>query len=44
MRWRRIQMDENQMIWNEKIAKDIIKQLENRHVEDSYAPDAKQAK
>jgi len=37
-------MDESQMIWNEKIAKDIIKQLEKRHLEGSYAPDAKQAK
>ena len=37
-------MDENRMIWNEKTAKDIIKQLENRHMEGSYAPDAKQAK
>ena len=37
-------MDENQMIWNDKIAKDIIKQLEKRRMEGSYAPDAKQAK
>lgn len=34
-------MDENQIIWNEKTAKDIIKQLGNRHMEGSYAPDAK---
>ncbi len=37
-------MDENQMIWNEKIARDIIKQLEKRRMEGSYASDAKQTK
>jgi hypothetical protein len=37
-------MDENQMIWNEKIAKDIIKQLEKRRMEGSYTADATQAK
>jgi hypothetical protein len=37
-------MDEHQMIWNEKIAKDIIKHLEKRRMEGSYAPDAIQAR
>ena len=37
-------MDENQMLWNEKIAEDIIKQLEKRRMEGSYAADASQAK
>ncbi|UCG81652.1 MAG: lactate utilization protein [Desulfobacterales bacterium] len=37
-------MDEHQMIWNEKISKNIIKHLEKRRMEGSYAPTAAQAK
>ena len=37
-------MDEHQMVWNEKVAKDIIKNLEKRRMEGSYSPTAAQAK
>jgi hypothetical protein len=37
-------MDEHQMVWNEKVAKDIIKNLEKRRMEGSYSPTAVQAK
>jgi hypothetical protein len=37
-------MDEHQMVWNEKVAKDIIKHLEKRRMEGSYSPTAVQAK
>ncbi len=33
-------MDEHQMVWNEKVAKDIIKNLEKRRMEGSYSPTA----
>ena len=37
-------MDTHQMAWNEKVAKDIIKHLEKRRMEGSYAATAGQAK
>jgi hypothetical protein len=37
-------MDEHQMVWNEKVAKDIIENLEKRRMEGSYSPTAVQAK
>jgi hypothetical protein len=37
-------MDSHQVAWNEKVAGNIIKQLEKRRMEGSYAPTADQAK
>ena len=37
-------MDGNQDVWNEKVATKIIKNLEKRRMEGSYAPTAAQAK
>ena len=37
-------MDDHQKIWNEKVAKDIIKHLEKRRMEGSYTPTTGQAK
>ncbi len=37
-------MDEHQAVWNEKVATKIIKNLEKRRMEGSYAPTAAQAK
>ncbi len=37
-------MDENQAVWNEKVATKIIKNLEKRRMEGSYAPTAAQAR
>jgi len=37
-------MDENQMVWNEKVAEKLIKNLEKRRIEGSYAATATQAK
>lgn len=37
-------MDSHQVVWNEKVAGKIIKQLEKRRMEGSYAPSAAQAK
>jgi hypothetical protein len=37
-------MDTHQMAWNEKVAKDIIKHLEKRRMEGSYAANTGQAK
>lgn len=37
-------MDENQIVWNEKVAEKIIKNLEKRRIEGSYAATAVQAK
>jgi hypothetical protein len=37
-------MDEHQADWNEKVASKIIKNLEKRRMEGSYAPSAAQAK
>lgn len=37
-------MDTHQMLWNEKVAKDIIKHLERRRMEGSYAATAAQAR
>ena len=37
-------MDENQVVWNEKIAEKLIKELEKRRMEGSYAVTAAQAK
>ena len=37
-------MDEHQMVWNEKVAKDIINHLEKRRMEGSYASTVAQAK
>ena len=37
-------MDAHQMVWNERVAKDIIKHLERRRMEGSYVPTAAQAK
>jgi hypothetical protein len=37
-------MDAHQMVWNEKVAKDIIKHLGKRRMEGSYTPTAAQAK
>ena len=30
-------MDENQVVWNEKVADNLIKNLEKRRMEGSYA-------
>jgi hypothetical protein len=37
-------MDAHQMVWNEKVAKDIINHLRKRRMEGSYASTASQAK
>jgi len=37
-------MDTHQVFWNEKVAEDIIKHLEKRRMEGSYAPTADQAR
>jgi hypothetical protein len=37
-------MEEHQVVWNEKVATKIIKNLEKRRMEGSYAPTAAQAK
>ncbi len=37
-------MDEHQVLWNEKVAEDIIKHLEKRRMEGSYAPTADKAR
>jgi hypothetical protein len=37
-------MEEPQVVWNEKVAAKIIKNLEKRRMEGSYAPSASQAK
>jgi hypothetical protein len=37
-------MEEPQVVWNEKVAAKIIKNLEKRRMEGSYAPSAAQAK
>lgn len=37
-------MDKHQVFWNEKVAEDIIKHLETRRMEGSYAPTADQAR
>jgi hypothetical protein len=37
-------MDKNQMLWNEKVAKDIIGHLEKRRIEGSYASTADRAR
>ena len=37
-------MDENQVVWNEKVAEKLIKKLEKRRMEGSYAVTAAQAK
>ena len=37
-------MDAHQMVWNEKVAKDIIKHLRKRRMEGSYTSTAAQAK
>lgn len=37
-------MDTHQMVWNEKVARDIINHLEKRRMEGSYAVNAAQAK
>ena len=37
-------MEEHQVVWNEKVAAQIIKKLEKRRMEGSYAPNAAQAK
>jgi hypothetical protein len=37
-------MDTHQMVWNEKVAKEIIKHLENRRMEGSYSATADQAR
>ena len=37
-------MEEHQVVWNEKVATQIIKKLEKRRMEGSYAPTAAQAK
>ncbi len=37
-------MDEHQVVWNEKMSENIIKNLEKRRMEGSYAPTATQAK
>ncbi|MBI4963172.1 MAG: lactate utilization protein [Desulfomonile tiedjei] len=36
-------MDDHQMIWNELVAKEIIRNLEKRRMEGSYAPNVAQA-
>ena len=37
-------MDENQVVWNEKVAEKLIKKLEKRRMEGSYAATAALAK
>jgi len=37
-------MDEHHIVWNEKVARQIIKNLNKRRMEGSYAPTAAQAK
>jgi hypothetical protein len=37
-------MEEHQVVWNEKVAAQIIKNLEKRRMEGSYSPTAAQAK
>jgi hypothetical protein len=37
-------MDTHQAVWNEKVAKDIIKHLEKRRMQGSYSSNASQAK
>jgi hypothetical protein len=37
-------MDAHQMVWNEKVAKDVINNLEKRRMEGSYSPNVSQAK
>ena len=37
-------MDAHQVVWNEKVAKDIIKHLEKRRMEGSYSSNVSQAK
>lgn len=37
-------MDEHQRVWNEMVAKDIIKHLQKRRMEGSYAPTVGQAR
>jgi len=37
-------MDAHQIVWNEKVAKDIIKHLEKRRMEGSYSSNAPKAK
>ena len=37
-------MDDNQVVWNEKVAEKLIKNLEKRRMEGSYAATASQAK
>ena len=37
-------MDQHQIVWNEKVAEDIIKNLEKRRMGGSYAPTAAKAK
>ena len=37
-------MEEHRFVWNEKVAMQIIKRLEKRRMEGSYAPNAAQAK
>jgi hypothetical protein len=37
-------MDAHQIVWNERVARDIIKQLERRRMEGSYAATAAQAR
>ena len=37
-------MDTHQKVWNEKVAKDIIEQLEKRRMEGSYSENSSQAK
>lgn len=37
-------MDDHQMVWNELVAKEIIRHLEKRRMEGTYAPNAAQAR
>ena len=37
-------MDAHQIVWNEKVAKNIITHLEKRRMEGSYSSNASQAK
>jgi hypothetical protein len=37
-------MDAHQMVWNEKVAKDVINHLEKRRMEGSYSSNASQAR
>ena len=37
-------MDAHQIVWNEKVAKDVINHLEDRRMEGSYSSNASQAK